>query len=417
MITTSNLELTYTPQQLDLFFESDDFRFIVVPKGRRFGATQGGIYASLEWALEGFPVLWGDTVNGNIDRYVERFAKPVLVKHKIPYNYNAQQKKLTFPFSDGFIDFRSADRPENWEGFGYRKIILNEAGIILKNDYLYTNAVLPMMIDQPNSQLYALGVPKGKRKKDNKEHKFYTLYLSALNGEQGYRLLTYTSYDNPLLSKTDIAYLEEEIRKMNPVMVDQEIKGMFVDESFDALWEVEMIKRTGAAPYLERTVIAVDPSTTKRGDEVGIIATGKGGGKFYQLKDYSGNYSPSEWGKIVANAVQIHDADAIVIETNQGGEMAKNIIRQFDKRTRVIEIHAVKAKQVRAEPIVSLYEEGKVYHLPGLHKLENEMLTWIPGTGKSPNRIDAAVYGVQELSDTGMKGTAKPKPARVSNEV
>lgn len=391
------LNLTYTRQQDEVFFQSEDYRFIIVPKGRRFGATQGAMQAGLEWALEGEPVLWGDTINSNIDRYFERYAKPVLNKSGIDYCFSSQQKKLTFPYSSGFIDFRSADRPENWEGFGYKRIILNEAGIILKNDYLYINAVLPMMMDYPDSRLYALGVPKGKIKKDKKEHKFYTLYRSALKGENGYKLLKYSSYDNPFLNEVTVKELELEISKMNPVMVRQEIYGEFVDEVFDALWEPEIIKRVEALPPMQRVLVAVDPSATKAGDQVGIIVTGKSGGNYYVIADKTGNYSPGQWGTIIANAVKTYNADAIVIETNQGGEMVEKVIRQYDPRTRIIKIHAVKAKQVRAEPIVSLYEQGLVYHANGLHDLENEMLTWIPGTGKSPNRIDALVYGLQDL--------------------
>lgn len=396
-MVATNIELSYTPQQNQIFFQTEDYRFIIVPKGRRFGATQGGMYAGIEWAIDGEPVLWGDTVNSNIDRYVERIAKPVLLKNKIAFNYQSNQKKLTFPFTDGYIDFRSADRPENWEGFGYKRIILNEAGIILKNEYLYTNAVLPMLIDHPDSRLYALGAPKGKVKKDKRQHKFYTLYLSAKNNEPGYLLLQYTSYDNPTLDKKSIDQLKEEIAKMNPVMVRQEIYAEFVDEVMDALWTPEIIRNVSHLPEMIRKVIAVDPSATKTGDEVGIGAAGKTQSGFCVFDDRSGNYSPAQWGKIVANMVKQHDADAIVIETNQGGEMAENIIRQFDPYTRIIKVHAVKAKQVRAEPVVSLYERGLVDHYGNLHGLENEMLTWVPGNGKSPNRIDWLVYAILEL--------------------
>ena len=392
-----DLDLTYTAQQNQVFFLSEDYRFIIVPKGRRFGATQGAMQAAIEWALEGEPVLWGDTINSNIDRYFERYGKPVLQRSGIDYNFSSQQKKLTFPYSAGFIDFRSADRPENWEGFGYKRLILNEAGIILKNDYLYINAVLPMMMDYPESRLYAMGVPKGKVKKDGKEHKFYTLYRSALNGEDGYRLLRYSSYDNPFLDAVTVKELEDEISKMNPVMVKQEIYGEFVDEVFDALWSPEIIKHVDKLPEMQRVLVAIDPSASKGGDEVGIIVTGKSGNNYYVIADLSGNYSPGQWGSITANAVKTYNADAIIIETNQGGEMAEKVVRQYDPHTRIIKIHAVKAKQIRAEPIVSLYEQGLVHHVNGLHRLENEMLTWIPGSGKSPNRIDAAVYGVQDL--------------------
>ncbi|MBK9357642.1 MAG: hypothetical protein IPN08_09700 [Bacteroidales bacterium] len=394
-----NIRLKYTkPQSLIFFEQPEEARFIIVPKGRRFGATKGAMNAAIEWAIEGLPILWGDTINSNIDRYFERYAKPELIKSGIDFSFNSQQKKLTFSHCDGFIDFRSADRPENWEGFGYKRIILNEAGIILKNDYLYTNAVLPMMMDYPNTQMFALGVPKGKKKKDGTEHKFYTLQRFAEEGRKGYISLTFSSYDNPLLSKDDIQELENEINAMNPVMVQQEIYGKFVDEVFDALWTPEIIQHQTTLPELRRVVIGVDPTATKTGDKVGLIGVGLGyDNKCYVFSDKTGSYSPSQWGTILANEVKIIGADAIVAETNQGGDMVEHIIRQYDPYTRLKRIHAVKAKEVRAEPVVSLYEQGKVIHVGNMSALENEQLTWIPGTGKSPNRIDSVVYAIMEL--------------------
>ena len=157
------LDLSYTEAQLEVFFERKE-RFTVLTKGRRFGATHGAANACIEWALEGKKILWGDTVNSNIDRYFTRYFEPPLKAAGLSYDWSAQKKECRL--LDGHIDFRSADRPENWEGFGYHYIFLNEAGIILKDPYLYTNAVLPMMLDFPDSRLIAAGVPKGKIGKD-----------------------------------------------------------------------------------------------------------------------------------------------------------------------------------------------------------------------------------------------------------
>lgn len=394
-----NIELTYTPQQNEIFFNNEEgIRYVIVPKGRRFGATQGSMHACIDWCLDGNAILWGDTINSNIDRYFERYCKPMLVRNKIEYKWSGQQKKLII--GKGYIDFRSADRPENWEGFGYDKIILNEAGIILKNDYLYTNVVLPMMIDNPDSILFALGVPKGKTKKDGKEHQYYKLYLKALNNEKGYRLLQFTSYDNPLLDPENIKELEDEISGMSPIMVEQEIYGKFVDQVMDSLWSPELFKRKSSLPELKRKVIAIDPAVTKNldSDETGIISAGIDyANNLYFFKDSTGKYSPNQWATIALNDMKINDGDAIVAEVNQGGDMVETIIRQYDKVVRVIKVRASKGKEVRAEPLVSMYEQGKVFHVGNMSKLENEQLTWVPGQGKSPNRIDAAVWAATEL--------------------
>lgn len=81
--------------------------------------------------------------------------------------------------------------------------------------------------------------------------------------------------------------------------------------------------------------------------------------------------------------------------------MVKANILSVNRNVRVIEVNASRGKEVRAEPIVSLYEQGKVFHDKGLYKLENEMLTWVPGIGKSPNRVDALVWAITELTNVG----------------
>lgn len=226
-MSTIQLDLTYTEAQDNIFFSDSKARFHVVPKGRRLGATKGGSNAMIEWGAEGIsPCLWVDTINGNIDRYYERYFLPELNKSKIKFDFNYNKKQLRI--MDSLLDFRSADSPESIEGFGYKKIILNEAGIILKDNYLYTNTILPMLIDYPDSQLYAIGTPKGKFKKDGTEHMFYQ--LSKKTGPD-YRQLKFSTYDNPFLSVDEIKLLENEIALLDASMVRQEIYGDFIEAS------------------------------------------------------------------------------------------------------------------------------------------------------------------------------------------
>lgn len=217
-----NLNLTYTEPQIEIFF-GDVRRFNSVSKGRRFGATRGAAHACIEWCLEGQAILWGDTIAGNIKRYWDRYFIPALKASGIEGKLTGEN---VGKIGSGYIDFRSADRPENWEGFGYKKIILNEAGIILANTYLYTNAVLPMMMDHPEAQLFALGVPKGKYLKTGKIHPFYQIHSSK---DAEHRSLEFSTYHNPYLSPEDIAKIEDEITAMDPKQVEQEIYGKFID--------------------------------------------------------------------------------------------------------------------------------------------------------------------------------------------
>jgi len=221
-----DIDLSLTKQQSEIFDYTGPARFHTITKGRRFGFTYGAALKCIEWCIdkEG-PILWGDTVHGNLTRYVERYFLPKL--RDIPHHWHQADKQLTI--CGQHIDLRSSEHPENWEGFGYRKIILNEAGLIFEDPYLYTNAVLPMMMDYTDAQLYAGGVPKGKLLKDGREHPFYTLDKMGHGSSPLHRSLNFDSYANPFLRDEDVALMEKEIAAMSPDQVRQEIYGEFID--------------------------------------------------------------------------------------------------------------------------------------------------------------------------------------------
>ena len=229
-----DFELEFSQPQCDLFFPEGAFpKFTIVKKGRRGGLTKGAANALIEYGLcEDYHFLpkgellflWGDTISANIDKYIERYFMPEL--KKLPPNlWKWRTQERVLKIGRATIDFRSADRPENWEGFGYHLIFLNEAGIILDDDYLYTNAVLPMLVDFPNAKIIVAGAPKGKRNKTGK-HKFYELYEKALVDKERYRILSFTGYDNPFIARDEIKLIEEA---MDSETAKQEIYGEFVD--------------------------------------------------------------------------------------------------------------------------------------------------------------------------------------------
>lgn len=393
------LDLQYTKPQIEfLFNHRPDARFILVPAGRRFGKTKGVANAAIEWLAEGKKILWGDTISGNIDRYVERYFKPEIT---FPYSYSGLKKVLACDISGGYIDFRSADRPENWEGFGYDVIILNEAGIILKNEYLFTNSVMPMLMDSPGSKLFAVGTPKGKKVKGEREHRYYSMYRRALSGDPLYQAFKYSSYDNPFLSKDDIKELEGEIRLMNPSMVQQEIYAEFVDGAAGELWDEVIIERqrVKVAPDIQRITVNIDPaiSATAESDETGITVTGKAGKNGYVLADESGKYSPEGWARASIAAAKEWGADCIVGERNQGGDMIESVLRSAGWNGRVKLVTATKGKYVRAEPVYALYEQGRVFHVGHHPKLEAQMCSFTSELKNSPDRVDSLVWGLTEL--------------------
>ncbi|RWS71213.1 DNA-packaging protein [Klebsiella pneumoniae] len=182
-----------------------------------------------------------------------------------------------------------------------------------------------------------------------------------------------------------------------------------------ALWNEEMISAAHAmriTQELTRTVVAIDPQATnsEESDESGIAVAsvyGSGDERQYSLDaDYSGKYSPNGWATKAIEAYEQHEADAIVIETNQGGDMAEDTLRNAGFGGRIIRVHASKGKYARAEPISALYAQGRVAHRGGLYEVENQFMEYVPSTAKkSPDRLDAAVYALTELSEpqsTGM---------------
>ncbi|MFL7751356.1 DNA-packaging protein [Raoultella ornithinolytica] len=189
-----------------------------------------------------------------------------------------------------------------------------------------------------------------------------------------------------------------------------------------ALWTEVMIS---AARELQihydkvRTVVAIDPQATNsdESDETGIVVAssyGAGDKKQYTVEgDYSGKYSPAGWAKKAMWAYEEHGADAIVIETNQGGDMAEETLRNAEFKGRIIRVHASKGKYARAEPISALYEQGRVAHHGNLYTLENQLMEYVPTTAKkSPDRLDAMVYALTELGGAQPMGMMIPKRLR-----
>lgn len=187
-----------------------------------------------------------------------------------------------------------------------------------------------------------------------------------------------------------------------------------------ALWTEAMIANAHAMQIslpLTRTVVAIDPQATNsdESDETGIIAAsayGQSAERLFSVDgDYSGKYSPNGWAQKAMSAAVLHHAEAIVIETNQGGDMAEDTLRNAGWRGRIIRVHASKGKYARAEPISALYEQGKVSHGGNLYQVENQLLEYVPATSKkSPDRLDALVWAITEL----FQPQATVKPVRIN---
>ena len=179
--------------------------------------------------------------------------------------------------------------------------------------------------------------------------------------------------------------------------------GDWIDGIEGILWNRNIINqsKTKLKPNNLKTIVAIDPATTsnKTSDETGIVVCGALDGKYYVIDDLSGKYTPNEWAIVAHNAFKKYNCDMYVAEKNQGGDMVKSVLRQVDQRNHIKLVQATKGKYLRAEPIYSLYEQGKVFHVNDLPILENQMISFNPETNtQSPDRVDALVWGLTELS-------------------
>lgn len=192
----------------------------------------------------------------------------------------------------------------------------------------------------------------------------------------------------------------------------QELEGEIVEESADALWSRALIEecREREAPPLARIVVAVDPpaSSSKRADCCGIVAAGTDcDGIGHVLADATlAGAKPHEWAAAAVALYRRLEADALVVEVNQGGEMAGSVIREVDPAVPVTSVRASRGKYLRAEPVAALYAQGRVRHAGAFPALEDEMCDFGPtglSSGRSPDRLDALVWALTHLM-LGPKG-------------
>ncbi len=186
----------------------------------------------------------------------------------------------------------------------------------------------------------------------------------------------------------------------------QELDGEIIEDRVDALWQRDLIEihRCQKRPQLTRIVIAIDPPITGKAtsDACGIVVAGKGeDGRAYILEDQTMSaVSPAKWAQLTLQLYQKFDADRVVIETNQGGDMAESVLRSVDETLPIRQVKATRGKWLRAEPVAHLYERGLVSHVGALAELEDEMCDFgLEGltSGRSPDRLDALVWALTDL--------------------
>lgn len=210
-----------------------------------------------------------------------------------------------------------------------------------------------------------------------------------------------STYENA--ANLDAAFVEKLERLYGGTRFGrQELYGEVLQDIVGALFKAEWLVRSRwEEGQALRVVVGVDPAGSHRptSDETGIVTAALlPGDEFLVLSDRSGIYTPEQWAGIAGHEAAKWGAETVVAERNYGGDMVKSTLLAARVPARVKTVTASRGKAVRADPVAALYEQGRVKHVEGLTLLEQQMVEWVPGVGDSPDRVDALVWALSELS-------------------
>ena len=186
----------------------------------------------------------------------------------------------------------------------------------------------------------------------------------------------------------------------------QELDGEIIEDLAGALWTRALIERQRMAPpaQLVRVVVGVDPPAGGALGVCGIVVAGlDSAGRGHVLADASlRSERPEHWARAVVSAADRWRADRVIAEINNGGDMVPAMLRSVDAALPVLPVRAARGKVARAEPVASLYGEGRVFHAQGFAALEDQLCGLMSngvyaGPGASPDRADALVWALTAL--------------------
>jgi predicted phage terminase large subunit-like protein len=231
-----------------------------------------------------------------------------------------------------------------------------------------------------------------------------TRLLREIMGRENTVLTRSSSYDNrPNLA--DAFFAEITAVYEGTALGRQELDGELIEDRSGALWTRAMVEEArGPRPsVLRRIVIAVDPPVTSHegSDACGIIVAGLDESdppRAYVLADETvQGFSPAKWAARAAELYHAYEADRIVAEVNQGGDLVTEVMRTADPSVPVKPVRASRGKIARAEPVAALYEQGRVRHSRPFPELEDQMTAFTGEGGDSPDRLDALVWALSDL--------------------
>jgi phage terminase large subunit-like protein len=373
----------------------------IIRAGRRSGKTTAAAILAVKRFLAGHRVLYAVPVSDQLEHFWREVKNALagLLDERV-LTKNETEHFIEQPGTEARIRGKTAWNADTLRGDYADLLILDEWQLM--DETAWGEVGAPMLLDNDGDALFIYTPPSRQSRSVSKardpRHAAKMFKLAQADKSGRWLALHFTSHDNPHISEVALAEIS---RDMTQLAIRQEILAEDIEEVPGALWKLQQIDETrvNEAPELKRVVVAIDPSVTSKetSDEAGIIVAGIGKNNHgYILADLSRRDSPRGWASAAVNAYHTHQADRIVAEQNQGGEMVELTLKIVDENVSYKAVSASRGKATRAEPIAALYEQGRVHHVGNFEKLEEEMVSWIPGN-PSPNRMDALVWALTEL--------------------
>ena len=313
--------------------------------------------------------------------------------------YNASRGDMYVRHTNGAVCYvASADVPDSVRGYNLSRAWCDELAQWRYAEKVWDEALLPAL-RKGDARIVVTTTPQSNR------------LLRRLLDDESTVATRGSTWDNAAnLSSTALDGLRR--RYEGTRLGRQELEGELLTDVPGALWTPALLDlaRTDRVPQLARVTVAVDPAVTSGddADDTGIIVAGLGvDGVVYVLADYTCHLPPRGWARRALAAFDEHQADRVVAEVNNGGDMVEHVLRSERDWVPYRTVHASRGKRVRAEPVASLYgdperledSQPRVRHVRSadLAHLEDELCTWTPESGDSPDRLDALVWAVWDL--------------------
>jgi len=374
----------------------------IVRAGRRGGKTVGVSIYAVERFLDGSRVLYATPTAEQIGRFWTTVCRALYEPIKAGvFKKNETEHIIERVGTEQRIRAKTAWNADSLRGDYADELILDEWQLMNEDAWELVGA--PMMLDTNGAATFIYTPPslhsRSVSKANDPQHAAKLFKRAKLDTTGRWATFHFSSNDNPHLSREALGDITKD---MTNLAYRMEILAEDVDEAPGALWTRDNIEKSRVTkhPDFSRVVVGVDPSASSTGDETGIITVGCTTDNFFTLSDDSIQGSPEAWARAAVTAYNKHRADCIVAEKNNGGEMVESVIKQVDPNVIVKLVWASRGKATRAEPVSAMSEQGRDHHVGTFEKLEDELCLWIPGD-PSPNRLDAKVWAITEMMDSG----------------